>query len=83
MLTITSSSNPKIKLVRALQTQAQQRKGQGAFVAEGVRLLEDAISAGWPMDYILFDQTLSERGQLCSTPLRSNLHQLCLRFHPT
>jgi RNA methyltransferase, TrmH family len=63
MLTITSSSNPKIKLVRALQTQAQQRKGQGAFVAEGVRLLEDAISAGWPMDYILFDQTLSERGQ--------------------
>jgi TrmH family RNA methyltransferase len=28
-----------------------------------VRLVEEAISAGWPMDYILFDQTLSERGQ--------------------
>jgi TrmH family RNA methyltransferase len=60
---ITSSSNPKIKLVRALQTQAQQRKAQGAFVTEGVRLLEDAISAEWPIHFIFFDQTLSERGQ--------------------
>jgi len=60
---ITSSSNSKIKLVRALQTQAQQRKSQQAFVAEGVRLIEDAIMAKWPMDYVLFDQTLSERGK--------------------
>jgi RNA methyltransferase, TrmH family len=60
---ITSSSNQKIKLVRALQTQARERKGQAAFVAEGVRLVEDAVSAGWPMDFILYDLTLSERGQ--------------------
>jgi len=60
---ITSSSNQKIKLVRALQTHARERKGQAAFVAEGVRLLEDAISTGWTMDFVLFDQTLSERGQ--------------------
>lgn len=60
---ITSSSNSKIKLVRALQTNARERKSQAAFVAEGVRLLEDAISTGWRMDFILFDQTLSERGQ--------------------
>jgi RNA methyltransferase, TrmH family len=63
MAMITSTSNPKIKLVRALQTHARERKSQSAFVAEGVRLLEDAISAGWPMDFILFDQTISERGQ--------------------
>lgn len=60
---ITSPSNPKIKLVRALQTQARERKGHAAFVAEGVRLLEDAISAEWPTDFILYDHTLSERGQ--------------------
>jgi RNA methyltransferase, TrmH family len=63
MAMITSTSNPKIKLVRVLQTQAQQRKRQGAFVAEGVRLIEDAIMAKWPIDYVFFDQTLSERGK--------------------
>jgi RNA methyltransferase, TrmH family len=63
MAMITSTSNQKIKLVRALQTQTRERKAQGAFVTEGVRLLEDAISAEWPLNFILFDQTLSERGQ--------------------
>jgi len=59
---ITSSSNTKIKLVRALQTQARKRKDEHAFVVEGVRLVEEAIAAHWPIDFILYDQTLSERG---------------------
>ena len=71
MAMITSTSNPKIKLIRALQSHAQQRKAQGTFVAEGVRLLEDAISAEWPMDYILFDQSLSERGQALLDTLKA------------
>jgi len=42
---ISSSSNPKIKLVRALaKKQTRQEKKQ--FVVEGVRLIEDAINAG-------------------------------------
>lgn len=60
---ITSSSNSKIKLVRALQTQARHRKSEAAFVAEGVRLVEEAIAVNWHINFILYDQTLSERGK--------------------
>ncbi len=63
MAEITSPNNPKIKLVRTLQTQTKQRKNQTTFVAEGVRLVEDAISAKFPFDYLLFDNTLSDRGK--------------------
>lgn len=73
MLEITSSNNVKIKQVRALQTQAKQRKSQTAFIAEGVRLLEDALSAKWPIDYLLFDQTLSERGKTLIDQLAKSL----------
>jgi len=59
---ITSSSNAKIKLVRSLQGRSRQRKAENAFVAEGVRLVEEAVDEGWPMEFILFDETLSDRG---------------------
>lgn len=42
---ITSSANPKIKLVHALGKK-QTRQAQKQFVVEGVRLIEDAINAG-------------------------------------
>jgi len=61
---ITSSSNTKIKLVRGLQSQARKRKDEQAFVVEGVRIVEEAITANWPIDFILYDQTLSGRGDL-------------------
>lgn len=60
---ITSASNPKIKRVRVLQTQTRQRKKQDAFVVEGVRLVEEALASQWPVEFILYDQTLSERGK--------------------
>jgi TrmH family RNA methyltransferase len=60
---ITSTSNAKIKLVRALQTQARKRKQENNFIAEGVRLIEEAIAVQWPLEFILYDQTLSERGK--------------------
>lgn len=42
---LTSSSNPKIKIVRALaKKQTRQEKKQ--FVVEGVRLIEEAVGAG-------------------------------------
>ena len=59
---ITSTSNNRIKLVRALQSRNHTRKSESVFVAEGVRLVEEAVNVQWPMDFILFDQTLSERG---------------------
>ncbi len=59
---ITSSSNAKIKLVRSLQSRSRQRRAEDAFVAEGVRLVEEAMDEKWPMDFVLYDETLSDRG---------------------
>ena len=60
---ITSSSNSKIKLVRALQSRSRKRHAEAAFVAEGVRLLEEVFTAGWPVRFVLYDKSLSERGR--------------------
>jgi len=59
---ITSSSNSKIKLIRSLQNRKRSRESENAFVAEGVRLVEEAAAVNWQMAFILFDETLSERG---------------------
>lgn len=67
---ITSSNNSKIKLVRSLQGRSKNRKAESAFVAEGIRLIEEAISVNWPIDYLLFDETTSERGQNLINNLR-------------
>jgi TrmH family RNA methyltransferase len=68
---ITSSQNPKLQLVRALLGRAKERREAGAFVAEGVRLVEDAINADWPIRFVLYDETLSERGQSQVESLKS------------
>ena len=59
---ITSPQNSKLKLVRALQGRAKERREAGAFFAEGVRLVEDALAAGWPFRFVLYGGQLSERG---------------------
>jgi len=59
---ITSNHNPKIKLVRALLSRARDRREAGAFVVEGVRLVEEAVNSNWPMRFVLYDESLSERG---------------------
>jgi len=60
---ITSPQNPKLKLVRALQGRAKDRREAGAFLAEGVRLVEEALAAGWPFRFVLYGSQLSERGR--------------------
>ena len=61
---ITSNQNSKIKLVRALLGRSKERREAGAFVAEGVRLVEEAVKANWKFRFALYDETLSERGKL-------------------
>jgi RNA methyltransferase, TrmH family len=61
---ITSTHNPKLKLIRALQGRAKERREAGAFLAEGVRLVEEAVNANWPFRFILYDEILNERGSL-------------------
>lgn len=68
---ITSSQNPKIKLVRALLGRSKERRDAGAFVAEGVRLVEEAVRANWPIRSVLYDETLSERGKSLISALTS------------
>ncbi len=68
---ITSSSNSKLKLVRRLQSRSQDRKEESAFVIEGVRLIEEAIVVGWPMTFVLYDQTLSSRGKTVLAALQN------------
>jgi TrmH family RNA methyltransferase len=60
---ITSSQNPKIKLVRALLGRSKERREAGAFVVEGVRLVEEAANRDWRFEFALFDESLSERGK--------------------
>jgi RNA methyltransferase, TrmH family len=59
---IESSHNPRIKQVRALLSQHKERVKQSAFVAEGVRLVEDAVLAGWLPEWALYSSQISARG---------------------
>jgi len=60
---ITSSQNPKLKLARALQGRPKERREEGVFMAEGVRLVEEALAAEWPIRFVLYSDGLSERGK--------------------
>jgi TrmH family RNA methyltransferase len=68
---ITSRQNPKLKLVHALLGRSKERREEGAFVAEGVRLLEEARSCGWPTRFVLYSDGLSERGLALVRELRA------------
>ena len=59
---ITSAHNPKIQWVRDLQGHSRSRRQENAFVIEGVRLAEEALSAGWQARLVLCSDELTERG---------------------
>jgi TrmH family RNA methyltransferase len=60
---ITSPQNPKVQLVRALQSRSRNRRKQGAFVVEGVRLAEEALGSGWQTRFVFHTGDLDERGE--------------------
>ncbi len=68
---ITSAQNPKVKLVRALLGRARERRAAGAFVVEGVRLVEEAVSSTWTIQFVLYDEALNERGKSQVESLKS------------
>ena len=51
---ISSASNSKLKLVRALTGRSKERREAGAFLAEGVRLVEEALASDWPFRFVLY-----------------------------
>src|SRR6266498_4667445 len=68
---ITSSQNSKIKLVRALLGRTRERREANAFVVEGVRLIGEAVNSNWEFRFVLYDETLSERGKSQVESLKS------------
>ena len=60
---VSSSQNPKIKLARALTGRPKERREAEAFLAEGVRLIEEAFAANWPFRFVLVSDELRERGK--------------------
>lgn len=68
---ITSAQNAKVKLVRALLGRSKERREAGAFVVEGVRLFEEAMRSHWGFQFVLYDETLNERGRSKVESLKS------------
>lgn len=69
---ITSPQNPKLKLARALQGRPKERREEGAFLAEGVRLVEEALRTNWPIRYVLYSVGLNERGEALIEHLKAS-----------
>lgn len=67
---LTSAHNSRIQLARALLRDSKERRLTGAFVAEGVRLVEEALRAGWPFRFVLAAESLGERAQALVAALR-------------
>ncbi len=59
---ITSAQNPRIQHARALIEQRKARESSGEFTVEGVRLVEEALSAQWDARLLLYTAELSARG---------------------
>jgi TrmH family RNA methyltransferase len=59
---ITSAHNPKLQLVRTLAGRARERREAALFLAEGIRLIEEALAANWPIEFVLHTAELSQRG---------------------
>jgi RNA methyltransferase, TrmH family len=49
---ITSHSNPIVKEIKGLVAKRKHRSQSGLFVAEGLKLATDALSAGWDIRYL-------------------------------
>jgi TrmH family RNA methyltransferase len=60
---ITSTSNPKVKWVRALQVKRKAREEEGVFVVEGIRLAREAVAAGIPSRLVMHTESIDARGR--------------------
>ena len=49
----------------------KERREANAFVVEGIRLMEEAVNSNWGFQFVLYDETISERGKSLVESLRS------------
>lgn len=59
---VTSSQHPKVKYIHRL-FRRRFRDREGVFIIEGVRFLEEALDAGWPLELVLFSPRLETSGR--------------------
>jgi len=69
---ISSRDNPKLKLVRKLETRRQRDK-LGLFVAEGEDLVAGALEGGWELDFALVDAARAPELPVRAEPVASQL----------
>jgi TrmH family RNA methyltransferase len=58
--TISSASNPLVKMLRSLERK-KGRSETGLFLAEGARLVEQGLAAGWDLDALVVSASSAER----------------------
>src|SRR5439155_11040333 len=61
VLAITSLANPLVKEIRGLAL-SKNRKASGQFVAEGLKLVADAIEAGWSIRTLVHASRVADEG---------------------
>jgi len=57
---VTSLANPEIKQIRAL-TLPKHRKQSGLFIAEGLKLVADAVETGWEVATLVYGARAAEQ----------------------
>ena len=67
---ITSRQNPKIKKTILLSSQAKIRKSESAYVAEGIRILEESLISKTQPEFILYTEGLDARGKKLLSELK-------------
>jgi TrmH family RNA methyltransferase len=60
---ITSTSNQRVKWVRALQTKRRARQKESAFVIEGLRMAREVVTAQSPVRLVLHTEHLDGRSR--------------------
>ncbi len=63
-LSISSTQNPRIKHLIALQQRSQQRRSENRIVVEGARELQHCINSGFVIETIYYCPTLFDEKQL-------------------
>jgi len=62
---VTSPANPIIKQIRAL-SQKKNRDSAGLFLAEGLKLVTDALDADWRIDTLIYSKQMQDQPHLQS-----------------
>ncbi len=60
VLAVTSLANPRVKAIAALAL-SKNRRESGLFVAEGLKLVADALEEGWPPDAVVHATNVADQ----------------------